>query len=361
LRTTGNRPFEEIQMSDNENNSSELSSNEPITQDAGLEAIMGMINPKDDLGEIENEPVAEAESEEEYSEEEVDENLDQLEEVETEDSDEGGEEELSGDIELEDGEYEYLVNAREYLNENGLDDIEKIKNGILMQGDYTRKTQALSEERNTFEAERGASLEETAKLLEYAQAMVYGQKPTHTTQELIALKQSDPYAYEQALENRVLYEQKEQEINAVAAQVHEQYEGQRLQNLQAESAKQAELLIQLEPSFSDQKVASQKVEVMTEYFESIGGSAEMLSTVTDAIVLKVLHDAAMANSTKKQVEATKKAPKKKASKTVLRKGASASRAQKQAAAQSKKFKNATQSDGSYSQSSAVDLILDSFK
>lgn len=347
-------------MSDNENNSSEFSSNEPITQDAGLEAILGMINPKDDLGEIENEPVAEAESEEEYSEEEVDENLDQLEEVETEDSDEGGEE-LSGDIELEDGEYEYLVNAREYLNENGLDDIEKIKSGILMQGDYTRKTQALSEERNTFEAERGASLEETAKLLEYAQAMVYGQKPTHTTQELIALKQSDPYAYEQALENRVLYEQKEQEINAVAAQVHEQYEGQRLQNLQAESAKQAELLIQLEPSFSDQKVASQKVEVMTEYFESIGGSAEMLSTVTDAIVLKVLHDAAMASSTKKQVEATKKAPKKKASKTVLRKGASASRAQKQAAAQSKKLKNATQSDGSFSRDSAVDLILESFK
>ena len=106
-------------MSDNENNSSELSINEPITQDAGLEAIMGMINPKEDLGEIENEPVAEAESEEEYSEEEVDENLDQLEEVEAEESDEGGEE-LSGDIELDDGEYEYLVNAREYLNENGL-------------------------------------------------------------------------------------------------------------------------------------------------------------------------------------------------------------------------------------------------
>ena len=143
-------------MSDNENNSSELSSNEPITQDAGLEAILGMINPKEDLGEIENEPVAETESEEEYSEEEVEENLDQLEEVETEEGDEGGEE-LSGDIELEDGEYEYLVSAREYLNENGLDDIDKIRSGVLMQGDYTRKTQALSDERKTFEAERNQS------------------------------------------------------------------------------------------------------------------------------------------------------------------------------------------------------------
>jgi hypothetical protein len=74
------------------------------------------------------------ESEEEYSEEEAEENLDQLEEVEAEESDEDTDDEieLSGDIELEDGEYEYLVNAREYLNENGLDDIEKIKSGILM-------------------------------------------------------------------------------------------------------------------------------------------------------------------------------------------------------------------------------------
>ena len=349
-------------MSDNENNSSELSINEPITQDAGLEAILGMINPKQDLGEIENEPVAEAESEEEYSEEEVEENLDQLEEVEAEESDEQTDDEieLSGDIELEDGEYEYLVSAREFLNENGLDDVEKIKSGILMQGDYTRKTQALSDERKTFESERNQSLEETAELLEIAQAMVYGQRPTHTTEELLALKQSDPYAYEQALENRVLFEQKEQEINGVAAKVSEQYQAQQAENLQAEAAKQAELLVQMEPSFSDQKVAAQKVEIMGEYFSSVGGNPELLGTITDALVLKVLHDAAMAHGSKKQVEATKKSPKKKASKTVIRKGASASRAQKQAAAQSKKLKNAIQSDGSFSRDSAVDLILNSF-
>ena len=318
-------------MSDNENNSSELSINEPITQDAGLEAIMGMINPKEDLGEIENEPVAEAESEEEYSEEEVDENLDQLEEVEAEESDEGGEE-LSGDIELDDGEYEYLVSAREFLVENGLDDIEKIKSGVLMQGDYTRKTQALSNERKAFESERTSSLEETAKLLEIASAMVYGQRPTHNTEELLALKEADPYAYEQALENRVLFEQREQEINSLAKQVHDQHEGQRQENFKAESQNQAKLLIQLEPSFSDQKVAAEKVAVMTEYFESVGGSAKALNTVTDAIVLKVLHDAAMANKSQKQVAATKKAPAKKAAaKRVVKKTAKKAPAKRKAA------------------------------
>jgi len=346
-------------MSDNENNSSELSINEPITQDAGLEAILGMINPKEDLGEIENEPVAETESEEEYSEEEVDENLDQLEEVETEESDEGGEE-LSGDIELEDGEYEYLVSAREYLVENGLDDIDKIRSGVLMQGDYTRKTQALSDERKVFEAERNTSLEETAKLLEIASAMVYGQRPTHNTEELLALKQTDPYAYEQALENRVLFEQREQEINGIAQQVHEQQQAQAKQNLKSEAVNQAQALIKLEPSFSDQKVAAEKVGVMGEYLSSIGGDPKTLNTITDAVVLKVLHDAAMSSNSMKQVAATKKAPAKKASKTVLRKGTSASKAQKQAAAQSKKLKNATEKDGSFSRDSAVDLILNSF-
>ena len=345
-------------MSDNENNSSELSISEPITQDAGLEAILGMINPKEDLGEIENEPVAEAELEEENPEEEAEENLDQLGEVEAEESDGDGEE-LSGDIELEDGEYEYLVNAREYLNENGLDDIDKIKSGILMQGDYTRKTQALSDERKTFETDRNQSLEETAKLLEVASAMVYGQRPTHTTQELLALKESDPYAYQAALEDRMIFEQKESEINKIAASVSEQYQAQQAENIQAQSQGQAELLVQLEPSFADQKVAAQKVEMMGEYFESIGGKPEALNTITDAIVLKVLHDAAMASKSVKQAADIKK-PTKKASKTVLRKGASSTRKQKQAAAQSKKLKNATEKDGSFSRDSAVDLILNSF-
>ena len=344
----------------NENNLSGLSINDPITETAGVEAVLGMINPVQS-GQVENDSVPEAELEEDFLEEsvddEVEETLDQTEDDELEESDDP---EMSGDIELDDSEYDYLVSAKEFLNENGLDDIEKIKSGILMQGDYTRKTQALSDERKSFEAERNTSLEETARLLEVAQAMVYGQRPTHTTQELLALKESDPYAYEQALEARVLYEQKESEINGVASKVSEQYQAQQAEQLQAQSAQQAELLIQLEPGFADQNTATQKVNVMTEYFQSIGGNPEMLNTVNDAIVLKVLHDAAMASQSQKQV-AESKAPKKKTSKTVIRKGTSKGRAEKQAAAKKAKRQQAVQKDGSISQQAAVDLILDSFK
>ena len=347
-----------------ENTPLEFSTIDPMTEAAGLEAVLGMINPKEDLGQVENDSVPEAELEEfeeEYSEEEfddeVEETLDQTEDDELEESDEP---EMSGDIELDDSEYDYLVSAKEFLNENGLDDIEKIKSGILMQGDYTRKTQALSDERKSFEAERNTSLEETARLLEVAQAMVYGQRPTHTTQELLALKESDPYAYEQALEAKVLYEQKESEINGIASKVSEQYQAQLAEHSQAQSAQQAELLIQLEPGFADQNTATQKVNVMTEYFKSVGGDPEMLNTVNDAIVLKVLHDAAMASQSQKQV-AESKAPKKKTSKTVIRKGTSKGRAEKQAAAKKARFKKAIRSDGSLDKESAVDLIFDSFK
>ena len=344
----------------NENNLSGLSINDPITETAGVEAVLGMINPVQS-GQVENDSVPEAELEEDFLEEsvddEVEETLDQTEDDELEESDDP---EMSGDIELDDSEYDYLVSAKEFLNENGLDDIEKIKSGILMQGDYTRKTQALSDERKAFEAERNTSLEETARLLEVAQAMVYGQRPTHTTQELLALKESDPYAYEQALEAKVLYEQKESEINGVASKVSEQYQAQQAEQLQAQSAQHAELLVQLEPGLADQKIATDKVGVMTEYFKSIGGDPEMLNTVNDAIVLKVLHDAAMASQSQKQV-AESKAPKKKTSKTVIRKGTSKGRAEKQAAAKKAKRQQAVQKDGSISQQAAVDLILDSFK
>ena len=342
-----------------ENNSAELSINDPISQTAGIEAVLGMINPKE-VGQVENESVTETTTEEvasELSEEEVEETPAQTEGDELEESDEVG---YDDDIELDDSEYEYLVSAKEFLNENGLDDIDEIKSGILMQGDYTRKTQALSDERKAFETQQTQSLEKAAEMLEIAQAMVYGQKPTHTTQELLQLKESDPVAYEQALEARVLYEQKQSEIDSVAKQVTEQYSTQQAEQLQAQSTQQAELLVQLEPSFADQKVAQEKVSVMSEYFESVGGDPAVLNQVNDAIVLKVLHDAAMANATQKQVKASKAPQKKKTSKTVIRKGTSSSRAEKQAAAQKAKKSQLYKKDGSISKQNAVDFILDSF-
>ena len=340
-----------------ENNSTELSINDPISQAAGVEAVLGMINPKE-VGQVENEPVTETTTEEvasELLEEEVEETPDQINDDELEESDD-----VISDIELEDSEYEYLISAKEFLNENGLDDIDKIKSGILMQGDYTRKTQALADERKAFETQQTESLEKAAEMLEIAQAMVYGQKPTHTTQELLQLKESDPVAYEQALEARVLYEQKQSEIDSVAKQVTEQYSAQQAEQLQAQSAQQAELLVQLEPSFADQKVAQEKVSVMSEYFESVGGDPAVLNQVNDAIVLKVLHDAAMANATQKQVKASKAPQKKKTSKTVIRKGTSTSRAEKQAAAQKAKKSQLYKKDGSISKQNAVDFILESF-
>tara|TARA_Y100000816_G_scaffold275518_1_gene243821 strand:+ start:5318 stop:6343 length:1026 start_codon:yes stop_codon:yes gene_type:complete len=340
----------------NENNSTELSTNNPLTETAGLEAVLGMINPKD--GQVDDESVTETETEEvtnELSEEEVETPV-ETEEVELEVADD-----VINDIELEDSEYEYLLSAKEFLNENGLDDIDKIKNGILMQGDYTRKTQALAEEKKAFESERTQSLEKAAEVLEIAQAMVYGQQPKHTTQELLALKQSDPIAYEQALEAKILYEQKQAEIKDLTDKVGTQYQEQQQATIQAKLAEQSEILIGLEPGFADEKVATEKVEVMSEYLKGIGGDPAILNNVTDAIVIKVLHDAAMADKTQKQVSATKAPKKKTASKTVIRKGTSTSKAEKQVAAQKAKMKQAIQKDGSYSKESAVELILDSFR
>ena len=340
----------------NENNSTELSTNDPLTETAGLEAVLGMINPKD--GQVNDESVTETETEEvtnELSEEEVETPV-ETEEVELEVADD-----VINDIELEDSEYEYLLSAKEFLNENGLDDIDKIKNGILMQGDYTRKTQSLAEEKKAFESERTQSLEKAAEVLEIAQAMVYGQQPKHTTQELLALKQSDPIAYEQALEAKILYEQKQTEIKDLTDKVATQYQEQQQVTTKAKLAEQSEILIGLEPGFADEKVASQKVEVMSDYLKGIGGDPAILNNVTDAIVIKVLHDAAMADKTQKQVSATKAPKKKTASKTVIRKGTSTSKAEKQVAAQKAKMKQAIKKDGSYSKESAVELILDSFR
>ena len=69
-----------------ENTPLEFSTIDPMTEAAGLEAVLGMINPKEDLGQVENDSVPEAELEEEFEEEyledEVEETLDQTEDDE---------------------------------------------------------------------------------------------------------------------------------------------------------------------------------------------------------------------------------------------------------------------------------------
>jgi hypothetical protein len=317
-----------------------------------------MINPKEQ-GQIENESVAEDDTQDEYIEDDSSE--EELEAEPDQDEEEGELDDSDGDIELDSSEYDYILAVREVLQENGLDDVDKVKSGLLMQGDYTRKTQALSDERKEFETQRNTQLEEVAKLLEIQQAQLFGNKPTLTTQELLALKQTDPYAYEQALEDKVLYEQKQTELNEISEQVAQQYYGQQAEQMQVYAQEQMTLLTQIEPSFADQKSAVENVEVMSDYFKSLGGDPALLDTVNDALVLKVLYDAAKANQSQKEVANVKAPKKKKSSKTVLRKGTSLGKAEKQAAAQKARMQKSLRPDGSMSQEAAVDLILDSFK
>lgn len=332
---------------------------QPMTEDAGVEALLGVINPK--AGQIDNEAeslsVAEEEPEVEAPDDdettvEAEAEADQGEAEESEPSD-------SDTIELADEDYDYLVSVRDHLADNGIESIDQVKSGLLMQADYTRKTQALSSERKEFEGARDTQLQQTAELLEIAQAMVYGQQPKHSSQDLQKLKESDPRAYEEALESRVIYDQRKAEIDGIAKKVTEQHQQAAQAKQQEYVQEQAQLLTQLIPEFADEAKATEKVNAMTEYFESIGGSAEQLSQVTDAIALKVLHDATF--GAKATSEAGKaKQSQKKVSRRVIRKGGAKSKADKQAAKQQEKLAAARAPDGSLTRDGAVELILESF-
>lgn len=334
-----------------ENNPAGLSFDKPMSEADAVNLLSGITDPSQ--GQVDNDSDAEEELTTESVEEEV---IDESEEAEEEAQEDEGDSGEESEIELDSSEYDNLVNLRGFLTEHDMT-VDQLKSGVLMQGDYTRKTQALSKERKEFEGARDTQLQQTAELLEIAQAMVYGQQPKYSSQDLQKLKESDPRAYEDALESRVIYDQRKAEIDGIARKVTEQHQQAAQAKQQEYVQEQAQLLTQLIPEFADEAKAAEKVSAMTEYFESIGGSAEQLSQVTDAIALKVLHDATF--GAKATSEAGKaKQSQKKASRRVIRKGVSATAAQKRQAAKAKRAKEYLSGDGTLSIASAAAMLND---
>lgn len=329
----------------NENNLQGLSS--PMSEADAVNLLSGITDPDDGQVDNETDDTETLEATEEVVEEEVE--VEAEESNETDDSDQ--------EVELDSEEYDELVNLRAFLSESGLKSADQVKGGVMMQKDYTQKTQALSKDRKEFESSRDQQLQQTAELLEIAQAMVYGQKPEYTTQELLALKDKDPSAYEQALESRVTFDQRKAEIDGVAQKVRQQHEQAKSQQSAEYVQEQSNLLIQMEPDFASPDKAKEKVEVMTGYFESIGGSAEQLAQVTDAIALKVLHDAAFGMKAGSQAKSAKSKGKK-PQKRVIRRSVSANAAQKRQAGQAKRAKELARADGSLSVAGAAQLLND---
>jgi hypothetical protein len=160
--------------------------------------------------------------------------------------------------------------------------------------DYTKKSQAVAEERKAVEAERQAVQEAKALRDQYAQRLEMMEqmlKPQDETENLAYLKETDPIGYSVKVAEMV---ERDKQLNAVRAErerIAQQQEHERQQNLQRYVAEESQKLVAAVPEFADPAKGETLRKNIREFGKSLGFSDQELASVYDSRAVLTLYKA----------------------------------------------------------------------
>jgi len=172
-------------------------------------------------------------------------------------------------------------------------DIDELVNGYQRTADYTKKSQALAEQRKAIEAER-VHLEQVKQ-----ERQAYAQKLQALNQflsqqdrgeNLEALKETDPIGYAVKVAEQ---SQREKQIAVVRAEQHriaQQQQAEQQQSLQNHLKSEAEKLTSVIPELATPKGDAIRKEIR-EYAKSVGWSDQELASVYDHRAVLTLYKA----------------------------------------------------------------------
>lgn len=228
------------------------------------------------------------------------EEADQVDEAEMFDDAEGESHEAeANDLDDEDETYEGDDTSQEFdimaaeVEVNGEEKtVEELKSGYLRQQDYTRKTQALSEEKKAFSEVQAAVLQERAQYAE-ALPMLAQQIQQSVEQEpdWDTLYDTDPTLAAKAERQwRKQLEQKQQQLQAVHAEQQrmQQLEQQRVAQMQSRFVEeQRQILPDVIPEWRDAKVAAQEAGEIRDFLLQSGFQEADIDGMNSAVVVKM--------------------------------------------------------------------------
>lgn len=186
--------------------------------------------------------------------------------------------------------------AKVTLDDGTVTTIAELKRGTLFQRDYTQKTQALSEEKKTFEAERqqvSQYAQQVEQLREYASwyaEQYLPKKPEPFTGD----RMNDPMGYlqwSQQNDQWLAHAQAFQQFQQQKSYADEQKKGETDKQFQARRLKEAEALGKAIPVFKDPVKGKAAWEAMVAGAAEYGFSPEDLDAVVDHRQLVILREA----------------------------------------------------------------------
>lgn len=260
-----------------------LESSGSVSQAA--EAFAKLENPQESEAKAEDQPVVE-EQEESTADVEA-----EAQETETEETEEVQPEvEEEGAEEAEDVE-KFLIGDEEVT----ADQIVEWKNNGLMQADYTRKQQALAEERRSFEAEKEQELttlrtEYEHKLAQFADVVIDDLKQFEG-KDWDKLRAEDPYQYQLDWADFQRAQIRAQQANQAILQESEALTAEQAQARQIRLQEAAQQLPKLIPEWEDVSVRDSELTALSTFLKNEGMGDDAIKSIEDPVAYRVIRKA----------------------------------------------------------------------
>lgn len=171
--------------------------------------------------------------------------------------------------------------------------IEELQSGYSRTKDYTRKTQALAEQRKSVEAEQEQARQERAYYAQMLQVLEQQLAQTSTEPDWDTLYQENPTEW---VRQRELWRDRQDKARAVQAEQARISAMQEQENAKARQAKlteEAQKLVEAIPEWKDSKKAAEERTKLVDAGRKAGFSDEELGQILDHRALVVLRKAAL--------------------------------------------------------------------
>jgi hypothetical protein len=260
-------------MSDTQNTTPQGSGE--LTVEGAANAFLSMMNREDGSEQEQPESASEANESEAESE-------DSYEESEVEREDDDGEQEEP---------QTFRVKAAGEEREVTLDELIK---SYQLGTDYTKKSQAVAEERKVVEAERQAVQEAKAMRDQYAQRLEIIESMLNQPQEaenLDYLKETDPIGYAVKVAEMSQKEKQLAQVRAERERISHQQEYDRQQQMRQMVAAESEKLVAAIPEFADPSKGEVIRKDIRTYGKQMGFSDDELANVFDSRAVMTLYKA----------------------------------------------------------------------
>jgi hypothetical protein len=286
-------------MSDNTTVSTSV--NQAMTADQAANAIESMLSGD---GDQQEEEATQDESQDE-SEQVEDEIEDVEQDADSEDDDEADESDEDVDEDEAEDEQQFTVKVDGKDVAVSLDELQK---GYSRTEDYTRKTQALAQERKTAQAELEQVRTERAQYAQLLGALQEQLQQSQQPLDMDRLREEDPIEWVRQREMQRENNEKMLAIQSEQQRVNQAEQVVKQQQMQAFLQSQKEQLLTVVPQLSDPKFAQAEKGRWIEAGKSIGFSEQELNGINDHRVLLALKTIADYNgmvAKRKQVSSDK--------------------------------------------------------